>query len=248
MMYKGDSFVFCGLTGERSPFGAWTYTYSYGGVPSAIQALIAAQPIGPQISTKQNGAVVEASLTYSPDTFSDKWEVDRENLTKDLMFNRTFAGISKEGKAEIRRWRADAAGATVDPDTTKDTANAALMIQIADLIRLGTESIQVSTLVLKRTRSMSTTLAPTIVLTEQTEFYSTAKLAFLTNMDPAVANTLPSPTAANGWKGAYAPPANAQWGWLPRQGNRSYCARGQMEEHSDWVFAAWSTTLYTYVG
>lgn len=244
MKYKGDSLVFTGLRGERTPFGSWGYSYDYEGTPAAVQAFLGAQPIGPQISTRQSGAIVAATLNYSPDTFSDNWEIDRENLEKDIMFSQAFAAITSNGKEEIRRWRSDP-GTSLD--TTKDTPHAALMNQAADLIRRGTEAIQVSTLVLKRTRSMSTTLAPTIVLTEQTAFYSTAKLVALTGMDPAIAATLPNPTSTNSWKGAYAPPTDAQWGWLPRQANRSYCAKGKMEEHSDWVFAAWSTVLYTYV-
>lgn len=237
MLFKGDSYVLTGTFGERSPFGFWTNTYVYQGIPESIAALAQGQPLGAQISTRQQGAVVEGTFTYAPDTFADKWEIDRENVDKDIMVSPAFTAINDAGKDFIRNWRNDA---TVNFVTTADPAHADLMNAAASLIRLGVESVQVSTLILKRTRSISTTLAPTIVLTEQTTFYSTAALVALTNMDPAIAATLPV--------APYAAPPNTEWGWLPRLANRSYLSRGSMEEHTDWVFGAISTILYSFSG
>lgn len=236
MKFKGDSIVLVGTDGHRNAFGAWVSTYNYEGVPESMAALANNQPLGREVDTRQNGAVVGVGLTYAPDSFTDKWETDRENLDKDIMFQKAFAGISTAGKDEIRRWRADP---TTSIDTTKDTPNAALMNQVADLVRRGVESYQVSTLILKRTRLMSVNLAPTIVLTEQTEFYSTARLITNEGIPAGLAGQLPITP--------YAPPTASQWGWLPRNANRSYISRGHIEEHSDWVFAAWSTVLYAYV-
>lgn len=235
MNYKGDSIVLVGTNGERSPFGAWVSIYSYEGTPLSMAALANSQPDGIKVSIKQDGPVVGVALTYAPDEFADKWEVDRENIDKDILYSISLNSLTDDGKAYIKSFRADPTQTWTVPSSEPNTT---LMNQIYEMILRGTEAYQVSTLVLKRTRTMSVNLAPTIVLSEQTQFYSTARLVTLTNMDPDIAATLPT--------NPYAPPANTAWGWLPRQANRSYISKGQMEEHSDWVFAAWSTVLYAY--
>ena len=249
MRYKGDSIVLTGTDSQRDPYLAWTYTLNYEGITSAAVALANAQPAGIVVDAQQNGATMRVSLQAPPDVFIDRWEVDRELLDKDLLTASAFIGLSKNGQAEIKRWRAN-------PDTLlfvavgSDNPNfpagnqlsagdPALMAAAQELILRGAESQQTSTLILKRTRKMSVNVAPSLNLSEKTSFYTTAKLLALEGNASAQVGALPTVP--------YAPPTNAQWGWLPRNQNRSYISRGFVEEHSDWVFAAWSTSLYTYV-
>lgn len=232
--FKGDSVVFVGSEGERDPFGVQVTTYSFEGVASAMAALAASQPLGIKVGTHQRGAVVGVDLTYSPDAFFDRWETDKENIDKDLLYNIAFNILTLAEKNEVRRWRGDPTS-TLNVNIDPAGNHTVLLGQIQDLVLAGTEAYQVSTLILKRTRKLSVNLAPTITLSEQTVFYSTAQM--LSVFDCPITNILPV--------NPYPPPANHAWGWLPRQANRSYIAKGIMEEHSDWVFAAWSTVLYS---
>ena len=181
--------------------------------------------------------MVGVDLTYAPDLFNDRWETDRENIDKDIMYNISFNVLSTADLQAVKAWRADPSAAFAAP---AGSTNTALLTQLIALLQVGTEAYQVSTLILKRTRKLSCSLAATIVLAEQTQFYSTAKMIALYDIPSDLAATLPITP--------YAAPADHTWGWLPRQANRTYVARGEMEEHTDWVFAAWSTVLYAYVG
>lgn len=247
--YKGESVILTGTDSERDPYLAWTYSYNYEGVTPAVAALANAQPAGVALKFSQNGAIAKVALTYSPNEFHDKWEIDRELVDKDLLSASAFTILSANAKAEIKRWRSNPdteLWLTVGSDNPNFPAgnqivsgDVAPMGYAKELILRGTESQQTSTLVLKRTRKMSVTLAPSLNLSEITSFYSTAKLKANEGNMEATVGTLPTTP--------YAAPSNAQWGWLPRNQNRSYISQGFIEEHSDWVFAAWSTVLYTYV-
>lgn len=247
--FKGDALVLIATEGKRNPFGAWVNTYVYEGVASAVQAFVTSQPLGTEVTTEQFGAVVQARVTYAPDTFTDKWEVDRENLEKDIMYSQLAQTLSDKAKDGITAFRQSADPKSFNFSTYADPAypnDLATMQKLAFEIRKGTESIPVSALILKRVRVMSVNLAPTLVLAEAVSFYSTAWMIQNQNIPRSLAATLPAPTAANTYQGAYAPPPNTKWGWLPRQQNRSYTGFGEMEEHSDWVFAPWSTYLYAF--
>ncbi len=239
MKFKGDAIVITGTETQRTPFGAFSTSYSFAGIAQSIGALAAAQPLGAELRFSQKDAVSGLDVTYPPDTFVDKWELDRENVDKDLMFNPNFRGMTAGARREIRRWRSDPTGDDLDLTKGNGGSDTPLMQQIQDLVLSGVEAYQVSTIVLKRTRSMSVNLAPIMVLTEQTQFFSTARLIANENVDTDQTGTLPV--------APYAAPANTQWGWLQRNQNRSYISRGFMEEHTDWVFGAISTALYAYV-
>lgn len=251
-LYKGDALVLTGSEGNRDPFGAWSTTYTWEGIPGSVAALIANQALGSEINVSQHGYPASARITYPPNVFSDKWETDRENLDKDIMYNPAFIGISIGAFKEVRRWRQDPTGSDMcltpgvpipklldendKPSAlTLNSNDVVLMAQIRELVLRGAEAYQLSTLVLKRTRKIAASMLPTINLAEKTIFYSTATLTANEGVPPLGLPIVP-----------YTPPSNAQWGWLPRQNNRSYVSRGFYEEHCDWVFAAWSTVLYTY--
>lgn len=238
MIYKGDSIVLTGTESDRTPFGALTTKYSFEAIPESAAAFVNAQPLGIRVGTRQHDGVVGIELNYPPDVFTDKWETDREKVEKDLLFNPAFTGLTQAEMTNVRTYRASPAGSTnivIPPGS----ANTALMNQIQALVLQGTEAYVVFTLVLKRTRTMSVRTAPTVQLTERTQFFSTARLITQEGVDLNQTGALPATP--------YAPPVDHTWGWLPRNSNRSYISRGFMEEHSDWEFAAWSTVLYQYV-
>lgn len=253
IQFKGDSLVLTGSRAQRTPFGAWSTSYDYSGIPISIAALVNNQRLGAEISVDQTSIPARASLTYPPDVFADKWEIDKEVLEKDIMYHPVFALLSPGAFAEIRRWRQDPTGSDMFltpgvPITTlqgSDGKTSQLMLspndltpmgQLKELVLRGTEAFQIATLIAKRTRQLSVPMPPTLDLSEQTQFYSTTRFTSNENVPALGLPTNP-----------YSPPTDTQWGWLPRLRNRSYVSRGFMEEHSDWVFAAWSTILYTYV-
>lgn len=241
MKYKGDPQVLVSVVGERDENGVWVTTYNYSGPNQNVATLAASLELGPKLrfQSGQNGS---ANLTA---TFGDnlgvanvvpRWEVDREFIEKDIMQHHLAASLSIQGKQEMSRWRADPISAL---DTTADGTvdGGVVMGKLKSLILRGVESIQVSTLVLKRSRTFSAKLESALVLTEQTSFQSTARLI----ADEAVPSIIALPV------GGPTKPDDCEWGWLPRLANRNYIGRGLVEEQNDWVFAAWSTFLYTYL-
>jgi hypothetical protein len=244
--YRGPAIVFKGITRQRdSTNGFWSTTWNYEGITDAIQAVALAVTPGPGIAIQHNGPTSNLAITYGgltdsqvDNTISTKWEVDRENIDKDLLFFPAVRAISDQGIQEYKRWRADP-GSDFDTSSGGSAEGIAALESLKILTLRGAEAHQVSTLILKRTRTISSQRAPVLTLTEQTSFYSTATLITNESIPSDLASTLPT--------SPYTKPSQSEWGWLPRLANRTYIGRGQVEEQNDWVFAAWSTFLYTYV-
>lgn len=245
MTYKGDPIVLVGVSSERNEYGAWITIQEFIGADTACIALANTTPLGPTVLYQKLGdgrsmcRITYGILTPGTEQVFERWEVDREVVDKDIMQSPAFVGISDAGKQELKRWRADPSS---DLDTTKGTntgTDPGLMNSVKSLVLLGVEVVQVATLVLKRSRQVSGSYVTAIDLSERTKFYSTGALLKLAGSVPFVKGVLP---VDGGTK-----PANSQWGWLPRQSNRSFIGRGVVEEQEDWVWAAWSTILYQYV-
>lgn len=244
--YRGPAIVFQGITRQRdSTSGFWTTTWNYEGITDAIQSVALAVTDGPAVQIQHSGPTSQLAITYGgltdsavDNTISTKWEVDRENIDKDLLFFPAVMDMSDISKIEYKRWRTDTS-TDLDFSAIENAYDLDSLRSLKILTLRGTEAYQISTLILKRTRTISAQRAPTLTLSENSSFFSTLKLISNESIPSDLASTLPTVP--------YAKPSETEWGWLPRLANRTYTGRGQVEEQNDWVFAAWSTFLYTYV-
>ena len=245
MKFKGAEIIFRGITHERDEHGGWNTTYLYEGITPAVLAFAKATPKGPRVNVTQNGEISQAAVTYGNldkdgvEEVTEKWEIDTENISRDIFRTKEVIALSDEAKSELRRWRLDPAS---DLDLAHDVGGT--MIKIKSLILAGTSEVEVATLILKRSRRMSSALIPKIVLGIQKDFFSTPRLITNENIPNEIAALLPGRNPPND---PYEPAADHAWGWMPRLANRSFIGRGQAEEQSDWTFGSISKFLYNYV-
>ena len=114
-----------------------------------------------------------------------------------------------------------------------------IMAQVSILVLRGTESFQITTPTLKRTRTMSATMASPLIPSAKPTVYSTA---YILAQENPLADIQPYIQALNG--DPYDAPRGCAWGWMKRLDNRSFTGNGLVEEQTQWVYAAWSTALY----
>lgn len=248
MKYKGDKRIFQGASKRQNTNGSFTWVYRWIGLPSEIDAVENMVGKGPEKSRTQEGPFDALEVTYGntdqngANEVTEKWEDDSESLEKDIMFSSLAKKISADGQKEIRRWRSnpetDLDVGQSDPDFPNDPEN---MRDLQAEILRGVESIQVKTVVLKRTRTIPAGMISPRKILKTEKFYSTAALIALEQIPGDVANALPDDPGPN------ETPTNAAWGWMPRTSARQFVGHGKVEELDDWVFAAWSTKLYQKV-
>ena len=115
-------------------------------------------------------------------------------------------------------------------------------LNIYKLLLMGADSYEIERLVVTRTLSYSVQYwygAGGIVFDETPKVYSTSGLIAAESIPSYVAFQFPqTPTSK---------PENTEWAWKVRKDSSEISSNGKVEETRDWVFAPWSTLLYTYV-
>jgi hypothetical protein len=111
-----------------------------------------------------------------------------------------------------------------------------------DLLSRGVEAYEVERLVLRRTRSFSTNFTPRIVLEPLPVVYSTQGLIDTFDIPNEISAQFPKdPDKAF-------TPSGTRWGWKTRHDSSDQIpALGKVQEIKEWVFAAWSTGIYTFI-
>lgn len=245
--YRGNANVLEGVTRQRDENGAWTTTIYYKGIADVLRGM--SVPLGAKMSIEEGEeGYARATVTIGnlndggQETVSERWEIDSEIVEKSILFHPLAQGMTPASKAAFVRWSQDPdRTAQVPASITADDTAAFFKLQEESL--RGVESTSITTFILKRTRTMSANYAPVLRLKDVRDVYSSAKLKANEGIPNALYDTLPGVLAGNPLPAA---PSSSAWSWLPRLQNRSYIGNGRVEEVSDWVFAAWSTNLYTY--
>lgn len=245
MNFRGNAIVFKNATRQRNEHGAWTTTFYYEGVSDVLRAYAGTIGSKAKIEIQEDGATSQLGITFGnindvgQEVVAERWEIDTEILEKDLKTSEEYQSLSIQAAQEFERWFQDK---NSELDTTADGTDGGAVIMgkfLTEFLR-GVESYQTETFILKRTRTMSADYATPFSLQKKKEFYTTSRLIDLESMPLDVAGMLPIGDP-------YAPPDQSAWGWLPRLRNRTFVGNGQVEETCDWVYAAWSTFLYTLV-
>src|SRR5438067_9306190 len=111
MTYKGDPIVSVGITQNRNEWGAWATTWEYQGTRTATVALANSLRGGQQANFTAKGAVCSLSITYGLQNPSggaevpfDRWEIDRENSEKHLIFSVLGQALSQPARVAFEEW------------------------------------------------------------------------------------------------------------------------------------------------
>ncbi len=211
-------------------------------------------PSGGKCRVRQaNGPIYGMSVSYgevqsggTTETPIDRWERVTEYIQEDLRNNPhiiTAAGTA----ATLNKWVQDIKAALKSNQTLTQfyTTEADPSPVIADeqeiiyqLYSRGTEAHEIKRFVLRLRRTISVNFVNRSVANAVETIYTTAALIANFGVPPEVANTLPATPA-----GA---PVNTAWSWKQRQDNSVFLpGLNKIEESKDWVYAAWSTLLYT---
>lgn len=110
-----------------------------------------------------------------------------------------------------------------------------------ELLSRGADAFLQRRVILRRRRVIPGNQVLQSTVNSVEKFYSTAALVRAFGVPGAIAEKLPIAGDVT--------PNNTAWGWMERQDTSIITpVFNQAEEVKDWVFAAWSTLLYDYVG
>lgn len=226
-------------TGEtEAPIEKWTFNKDY-----VQESLWSNKRIMDAIETYRALLQTTYSQTY---VFSDVLSSVRracENALKGLRANAVYSVI-EEGLPtgttgvdfiEISK------GPLTPAETLFSSYISATPLNIYKLLLLGADSYEIERLVVTRTRSYSIAYyrgGGGIVMDETPKVYSRASLIATEKIPSYVAAQLPAVPANK--------PENTEWAWKVRQDRSEISSAGRVEETRDWVFAPWSTLLYSY--
>lgn len=250
--YRGNPTVLTSEHYDRNDQGVWLKTSVWRGFNSELQKIAGQFQVGNKVNLQSDPSSPIGTLTVQygfllgngQDAPIDKYEFDTEIINKDLGFSDLAQSMTAAGQRLLKAYRNAASQSEredvlIDSQELNDTADRDPFDKLVQEVDRGVESVEVKTLILKRTRTMAVAFSYATELSIRQSFYSTSKLVALEAIPVDVAERLPD--------SPYTQPANSEWGWLPRLENKTFIGRGLVEEHNDWVFAAWSTNLYTYV-
>lgn len=185
----------------------------------------------------------------------ERWTWRKELIQRDIFTKpevakeaRQFSGTGGTNPAEYRKLITDAV-----ERGTQLPSSLALKAQAPQVwleLTAGTDAYELEYLVLQRTKNTTQSFAPRIVLNATSYIYTTRQLAIAENIPGAVEVVLPGGRTTIGGNLATNPePAvaagNTMWGWRSRDHEGEYDGPVRFCESTTWVYAAWSTYLYT---
>lgn len=128
---------------------------------------------------------------------------------------------------------------TLNPGAGNYAADPIALAVWRDLLR-GQEAVELKAPVLVRNRTYGTRFTKRARLWAIERVYSTSALVATFNIPTDVQARLPEDPDDV--------PAGAVWSWKSRRSETTMIRNtGRVDEFSDWVFAAWSTTYYDYI-
>jgi len=191
------------------------------------------------------GEVQSGGTTEQP---IDRWERVTEYIQEDLRNNPNVI-FAAGTAATLNKWVQDIKAAlksnltltqfyATDADPTPTIADEQQMIY--ELYARGTEAHEIKRFVLRLRRTISVNFATPSIANALERIFTTTSLIATFAIPPEVAGTLPA--------NPFIAPAHTAWAWKQRQDNSVFLpGLNKIEESKDWVFAAWSTLLYTLV-
>ena len=209
------------------------------GAKDDIYGMLAELRLGtapPRLQTGQEGPLHTLTATFATlndgatETPTDKWTINTEVLEKAGFFHPTV-NAAMEASANPADWRMAVEDAVKDGTLVSFPG---VQGQMFLELRRGATHFEDEYLVLRRTRSVSTSYTTQMSLTASRLIYSSSQLPVPTS----VLFTLPN-LPAN--------PAQSQWGWRLRT-QSSEVVGTKVEQAHEWVLAAWSTLYYSVSG
>ena len=165
----------------------------------------------------------------------DIWEITSEFAQVDIRNHPNIIALAAN-VTELNKWYKQAKNA----DEESSLPAAAGFLTLFNHIALGVEAFEEERLVLRNRRMFPNVSLGQISLSATQIVYSTAGLKSAFAIPSEIANELPT-------SGGTAP-TDFAWGWRLR-GYSSIFNRseGKRELLRDWVFAAWSTVIYSHI-
>lgn len=186
----------------------------------------------------QGGGTVETPV--------DRWERVTEYIQEDLRNNPNVIAAAGTAKT-LNKWVTDVKAAlkanltlqefyATESDPTPTVADEQILLY--ELYSRGTEAHELKRFVLRLRRTISVNFVGRSVADPIEKVYKTGRLISTFGIPTQVADTLPNDPPTS--------PAHTAWAWKQRQDNSVFLpGLNKIEESKDWVFAAWSTFLYT---
>lgn len=223
---------------------AWEQEWagSMSGIASLAESLLAA---GARIRDESSNGVGRLVAIYSADPNDpsseeavDRYEFEMEPVQVSI-FNHPAVALESDRYESASKYKTDieeavSAGTTLTLDETEYP----YAHEVFRLLSRGVESYELKRPVLSRVRTFSPSFSGRVVLSAIETVYTTSALVREFGLPASVANQLPvDPPEV---------PAGTVWAWKLRGDRSTYVpAQNRVEETRDWVFAAWSTLLYT---
>jgi hypothetical protein len=223
---------------------SWEHEWvgSIAGIASLAATLVAA---GARVRDESANGVGRLIATYSvdPDNPSAEEAVDRYEFEMEpvqvSLFNHPAVALESDGYVNQSQYKSDieeavSSGAALTLSATEYP----LAHEVYRLLSRGVEAYEIKRPVLSRVRAFSPNFSGRVVLSAVETVYTTAALVRDFAIPATVASQLPANPPET--------PEGTTWAWKLR-GDRSVFipAQNRIEETRDWVFASWSTLLYT---
>lgn len=212
------------------------------GVPSYIFGLVNAyRNDGFNVTTRRTGPYAElAAEVADVNTVAivERWSVTNEIIEKDLFTlpnAMVEASAFTKGKAAYRNGITNA----VDEGKTLPAAYAGFLFAstLYQELSRGVTGYEREYVVLSKERTFPINATQTLNLTSTRTIYTTNQLISVAQIPPAVQFSLPNP--ANGAE------PQTMWGWRTRDQEAEIASDFTVTLRARWVFAQWSTFLYT---
>lgn len=166
----------------------------------------------------------------------DTWEIDTEWVQNSIYENPNVLQLAGT-VLTLAAWKEEIDRARKKTPPALDSSTPAGKVTLFEHIVRGVEAYEVKRIVLSRVRSVSVGYAGQFTCDAVDKVYTTARLISSFGIPSAIAARLPANPAYT--------PTNSAWSWKQRRASSRFSLRiNKVEEVFDFVFAAWSTTLY----
>ena len=229
---------------DSSSGNSWEqeWTGSVSGIASLAVTLVAS---GARVRDESANGVGRIIATYSfdPDNPTGEEAIDRYEFEMEpvqvSLFNHPAVALESDGYVTRAQYKTDIEEAVASGEALGlSETEYPLAHEVYRLLSRGVESYELKRPVLSRVRAFSPNFSGRVVLSAVETVYTTAALVREFAIPATVASQLPADPPEV--------PEGTVWAWKLRGDRSTYIpAQNRVEETRDWVFASWSTLLYT---
>lgn len=247
-IYKGER-IARRVSYEYLPDEGFFWVYYMDGTPKDIYSEAATlTSIGYDVWTSRSGPYVRLTARRNRSSAFgnqiDRWTVSSEILEKDLFSMPeaiTEMSAFTAGRAYYQRGIRNALKDESNLDTQFSAGTTPIAYKILEELRRGVEVFEHEYTILTRTRTFDRlnpfSLPENLQLNSNRTVYTTAQLQAVESIPPDVLFTLPTDPSTN--------PEQTLWGWRIREQQAEITSSTTGVHRTSWVYAAWSTFLYT---